>query len=114
VKQSLIGAGIVVLGTLPIGDAIGGLLGLFKGATTAAEDTSTAFARALSTFPKAARLSEKPPGFNPETWEWRSATRNKVGNDWWDPEGGEWRYHPADKYHDPHWDYNPWTQWNSP
>jgi len=31
VKQSLIGAGIVVLGTLPIGDAIGGLLGLFKG-----------------------------------------------------------------------------------
>jgi hypothetical protein len=59
------------------------------------------------------QMSEKPPGFNPETWEWRSATRNNVGNDWWNPEGGEWRYHPLDKYHDPHWDYNPWTQWNS-
>jgi Pretoxin HINT domain len=40
VKQSLIGAGMILLGTLPIGDAIGGILGLFKGATTAAEDAA--------------------------------------------------------------------------
>lgn len=25
----------------------------------------------------------------------------------WDENGGEWRYHPDDKWHNPHWDYNP-------
>jgi hypothetical protein len=72
------------------------------------------FRQGAERFPKAAQLSEKPPGFEPETWQWRSATRANVGKDSWDPEGGEWRYHPADKYHDPHWDHNPWTNWNKP
>lgn len=78
-----------------------------------AAEKEAADAKAWSELPTAARRSEKPPGFDPETWQWRSASRNKVGMDWWDPEGGEWRYHPADKYHAPHWDYNPWTQWNT-
>jgi len=31
------------------------------------------------------------------------------------PKGGEWRWHGPDKWHpDGHWDYNPWTNWNSP
>lgn len=25
----------------------------------------------------------------------------------WDENGGEWRYHPDDRFHNPHWDYNP-------
>ncbi len=25
----------------------------------------------------------------------------------WDDKGGEWRYFPGDRYHNPHWDYNP-------
>jgi hypothetical protein len=32
----------------------------------------------------------------------------------WDSTGGEWRYFSGDQYHIPHWDYNPWTKWNSP
>ncbi len=31
----------------------------------------------------------------------------KGGKSYWDPKGGEWRYSPGDKYHNPHWDYNP-------
>ena len=84
-----------------------------RAGTDAAEE-GTAFGRALSRFPKAARLSKKPPGFDPQTWQWRDASRNIPEKHWWDPEGGEWRYHPADKWHGPHWDYNPWTEWNSP
>jgi hypothetical protein len=69
---------------------------------------------ALAKFPKAARESPKPPGFDPNTYQWREASRSIPENHWWDPSGGEWRHHPADKWHDPHWDYNPWTEWNSP
>ena len=54
----------------------------------------------------------KPPGWN-DQWEWRP---NNDGNyRWHDPNGGEWRRHEQDKHHPtPHWDYNPWNQWNSP
>ena len=83
-------------------------------AVVAAKTGATAAERALASLPKAARNSEKPPGFNPETWQWREGSRANVPRSWWDPEGGEWRFHPADKYHDPHFDYNPWQQWNNP
>jgi len=53
-----------------------------------------------------------PPGWT-EDWVQMFGTRG--GKNWFDPAGGEWRFHPIDKWHpDPHWDYNPWTQWNSP
>jgi RHS repeat-associated protein len=55
-----------------------------------------------------------PPGHNPDTWERRPGSREGSGDNWWDPQGGEWRWHPADKYHEGHWDYNPWSEWNSP
>ncbi|MBV8182836.1 MAG: hypothetical protein JO045_29395 [Mycobacterium sp.] len=31
----------------------------------------------------------------------------------WDENGGEWRYHPDDRWHNPHWDYNPHNTPNS-
>lgn len=31
----------------------------------------------------------------------------------WDENGGEWRYHPEDRWHNPHWDYNPHNTPNS-
>jgi hypothetical protein len=31
----------------------------------------------------------------------------------WDEHGGEWRYHPNDRWHNPHWDYNPHNTPNS-
>lgn len=53
-----------------------------------------------------------PPGWN-DQWEYRP---NSDGNyRWHDPNGGEWRRHDQDRWHPaPHWDYNPWKQWNSP
>lgn len=83
-------------------------------ATRVAAEEATAASRALSRFPKAAQRSEKPPGFDPQTYQWREASRSIPEKHWWDPAGGEWRYHGADKWHEPHWDYNPWSQWNSP
>ncbi|MCA4135320.1 DUF6531 domain-containing protein [Arthrobacter sp. M4] len=98
---------------------------LIKGAATglkalglagkAAKAEATAVDRALSKLPKDAQRSEKPPGFDPETWNWMGASRQGLAEKhWYDPRGGEWRNHPADKWHDSHWDYNPWTEWNSP
>lgn len=57
----------------------------------------------------------RPPGWTNE-WQWRYPEGTKVTSPrWFDPKGGEWRYHPADKWHpEPHWDHNPWTEWNSP
>ncbi len=52
----------------------------------------------------------------PDGWEWGPPSGDS-GSDWhlWDPNGGEWRFHAPDGFHDtPHWDYNPWDQWNSP
>jgi RHS repeat-associated protein len=109
------GAALGGLGKLasPLSRSVIGRLFGANGAV-AADSEVLAASKALSGLPKAARNSEKPPGFNPGTWQWRAGSRNNVGMDWWDPKGGEWRYHPADKYHDPHFDYNSWTQWNSP
>jgi hypothetical protein len=36
------------------------------------------------------------------------------GFNWFDEAGGEWRWHEQDSWHPVgHWDYNPWTEWNS-
>jgi hypothetical protein len=56
----------------------------------------------------------RPRGWN-ENWESFPGTRKKAGAHWFDQQGGEWRWHGPDKYHpNGHWDYNPWTEWNSP
>jgi len=56
----------------------------------------------------------RPPGWNND-WTWGPPSGDStVGWRWWDPNGGEWRWHPPDRYHaHGHWDYNPWTEWNS-
>jgi len=55
----------------------------------------------------------RPPGWN-DSWEWRHGTRGDTPR-WFDPQGGEWRWHAPDKHHPTgHWDFNPWTHWNSP
>jgi hypothetical protein len=37
----------------------------------------------------------------------KSKERRRGAQHLWDENGGEWRYHPEDKRHNPHWDYNP-------
>ena len=59
-----------------------------------------------------------PPGWTPD-WQYeissRSSSGQPGGKSWWDPNGGEWHYHDTDPWHpDPHWDFNPWSEWNSP
>ena len=53
----------------------------------------------------------EPPVAEPKTLHEgpasRSSERGKGGRSLWDPSGGEWRYSPEDKWHNPHWDYNP-------
>ena len=44
----------------------------------------------------------------------RPSEREKGGKSLWDPRGGEWRYFPGDKWHNPHWDYNPHDRPASP
>jgi RHS repeat-associated protein len=55
----------------------------------------------------------KPPVEHPEQCEVGPSTRGS-GSSLWDSNGGEWRYAPGDKWHNPHWDYNPWNTWNAP
>jgi RHS repeat-associated protein len=57
----------------------------------------------------------RPPGWTPE-WRWGhgNSTNPRAGPRWFDPHGGEWRYHPADRWHHNHWDYNPWNHATSP
>jgi RHS repeat-associated protein len=57
----------------------------------------------------------KPPGWTSD-WKWQCPEgTSPQGPRWFDPKGGEWRWHKADRWHpESHWDYNPWTQWNSP
>jgi RHS repeat-associated protein len=60
----------------------------------------------------------RPPGYRPGDPGWRydypEGLRHREPR-WFDPKGGEWRHHPADRWHSqPHWDYRPWTEWNSP
>jgi len=44
----------------------------------------------------------------------RPSEAGKGGQSLWDENGGEWRYFPGDKYHNPHWDFNPHNAPNSP
>jgi RHS repeat-associated protein len=44
----------------------------------------------------------------------RPSELQKGGKSLWDQNGGEWRYFPGDKYHNPHWDYNPHNVPKSP
>jgi hypothetical protein len=37
----------------------------------------------------------------------KAKERRRGGTHLWDENGGEWRYHPEDRFHNPHWDYNP-------
>jgi RHS repeat-associated protein len=59
-----------------------------------------------------------PPVENPEHCKPGPASRpsegKKGGKSIWDPKGGEWRYFPEDKWHNPHWDYNPHNRPKSP
>ncbi len=53
-----------------------------------------------------------PPGWN-EKWEQMYGVRGNTPH-WFDEAGGEWRWHAPDRWHTvSHWDYNPWTEWNS-
>ncbi len=63
-----------------------------------------------------------PPRGNPlpknwtSDWDWdfsRYMDPSK-GPRWIDPKGGEHRWHPADRWHPDHWDYNPRDVPNSP
>jgi hypothetical protein len=44
----------------------------------------------------------------------RPSEQAKGGQSLWDEKGGEWRWFPENKYHNPHWDYNPHTSPSSP
>jgi RHS repeat-associated protein len=59
-----------------------------------------------------------PPVENPDKCTVGPASRPseqaKGGKSIWDEDGGEWRYAPEDKWHNPHWDYNPHNAPNSP
>jgi hypothetical protein len=44
----------------------------------------------------------------------RPSEASKGGQSLWDQSGGEWRWFPGDKYHNPHWDYNPHATPSSP
>jgi RHS repeat-associated protein len=69
----------------------------------------------LITPPQPPPNQPKPPNWNPD-WQWRYPEGQNPGSPrWFDPDGGEWRWHTPDSWHqDPHWDYNPWDNWNSP
>ena len=75
------------------------------------------FIKAPAKLPAKLKECPKPPGWRPD-WEKgissRSSSGKAGGESWWPPEGGEYHYHDVDPWHpDPHWDYNPWDQWNS-
>lgn len=44
----------------------------------------------------------------PMEFKWAPASRQDELFHWWDENGGEWHWHPADRWHPSHWDYNPW------
>ncbi len=44
----------------------------------------------------------------------RPSEERKGGQSLWDENGGEWRYFPGDRYHNPHWDFNPHDAPHSP
>jgi RHS repeat-associated protein len=64
-----------------------------------------------ATLPPPTSAPPLPPGYN---GNWTQMYGVRGGFNWFDEAGGEWRWHAADAYHpDGHWDYNPWTDWNS-
>jgi len=79
-------------------------------------------ARALPYYPIPARglppSNIRPPVKDPDLCKPCPASaateRARGGQSLWDERGGEWRYFPGDKYHNPHWDYNPWGSPSSP
>ncbi|MFZ0819218.1 MAG: RHS repeat-associated core domain-containing protein [Candidatus Acidiferrales bacterium] len=91
-----------------------GTRGALAGATVA--DTLAAILMFNELFHDSLVVSETPPGWN-ENWEWRypeSEGGSPSSPRWFDENGGEWRWHAPDDWHtDGHWDYNPWTEWNS-
>ncbi len=83
-------------------------------AALVAPEAVAALERALSLTPKELPPpGTKPPVANPEQCKVGPSTRGD-GSSTWDPNGGEWRYAPEDPWHNPHWDYNPWENWNTP
>jgi RHS repeat-associated protein len=68
--------------------------------------------------PKPPQGGPTPPGYDPTNPGWRYGYPEGPtiqSPRYFDPKGGEWRFHPPDRWHPaPHWDYNPWDQWNSP
>ena len=55
-----------------------------------------------------------PPGWTSD-WNYLPSSRSGAGWSWYDPEMGEWHLHEVDPWHPTmHWDYNSWTEYNSP
>jgi RHS repeat-associated protein len=44
----------------------------------------------------------------------RPSEAGRGGKSTYDPSGGEWRWYPGDRWHNPHWDYNPHNSPSSP
>ena len=44
----------------------------------------------------------------------RPSEQKKGGKSLWDKKGGEWRWFPENRWHNPHWDYNPHDGPSSP
>ena len=79
-----------------------------------APEALAALERALSLLPRGLPPpGMTPPVANPEQCEAAPSTRGS-GSSTWDPNGGEWRYAPENQGHNPHWDYNPCENWNTP
>jgi len=93
-----------------------GVRGALIGASVADILAGTLIAKGLieDILGKTGPSGPKPPGWN-ENWEWRYPEGNGSSSPrWFDESGGEWRYHGVDSWHStPHWDFNPWTEWNS-
>jgi hypothetical protein len=93
----------------------GGGVGYMEGNTIPGEGNIPAI-RQLPIYPTPARglppSNIKPPVKCIEGAPSRPKEAAKGGKSLWDEKGGEWRYHPGDKYHNPHWDYNAHTPMN--
>ena len=98
-----------------LGEALGGLAGDGLRALRGLLDDGLPRPPCPDTAGSAAASQPLPPGWN-KNWEWGPPSGRADGsNRWFYEDGGEWRYHDVDPWHDtPHWDYNPWDQWNSP
>ena len=96
IVEGIIGAGIGIGGAA-------GLCSMLSICSGAADEPKSAPPRGLP-----------PEGIDPPTEGQckpgpasRPSERDKGGQSLWDPKGGEWRYFPENKWHNPHWDYQP-------